>query len=140
MPPNSHIMTSLHMTFVPIARLLLTGLLIALVWTVLPERLDVALGQIQTSYQKMAGDYSITIKLVPHGNDNGTVEMEISSNGAVMGTLHSAYNYDFFANQPAGWMRRTWIDGDWQLDLLLLPSENDQIYFVSSINGQLYQR
>lgn len=51
---------------------------------------------------------------MPHGNDNGPVTLAMRSGTHLVGTIESHYNYDFFADQPAGWLRHTWVDGDWQ--------------------------
>lgn len=126
------------MMVVTLLRLILAALLVTLLWQGRPQRLDVRLGQAQTVYVANAGAYRVTMTLTPHGNDNGPVTLEIQSNGQVVGVIESQYNYDFFANQPAGWLRRTWIDSDWQRDLRLLTADTAGDVYVSSQDGKLH--
>ena len=121
-----------------VARVGLVALLLTLIWQGRPQRLDVRLEQTQTVYQANAGTIAVTVTLFPQGNDNGPVILEIRSNDQVAGTIESHYNYDFFTNQPAGWLRRTWVDGDWQRDLLLTTSDAPGYAYISSQNGKLY--
>ena len=119
-------------------RLGLVALLVTLLWQGRPQRLDVKIGEAQTVYVATAGDYRVTMKLTPHGNDNGPVTLEIQSNGDPVGVIESHYNYDFFANQPAGWFQQRWIDGDWRRDLLLSTTDGASYAYVSSQDGKLY--
>ncbi len=120
-----------------IVRLILLGCLIWLIWDSLPRRLDVKLRQAQTVYQSWAGSQPVTVTLIAHGDDNGSVTIEVRSADRLVGSIESQYNYDFFSNQPAGWLRRTWIDGDWQRDLLLITSASDDVYGISSRDGKI---
>lgn len=120
-----------------IVRLILLGCLIWLIWDSLPRRLDVKLGQSQTVYQSWVGSQPVTVTLIAHGDDNGSVTIEVRSADRLVGSIESQYNYDFFSNQPAGWLRRTWIDGDWQRDLLLITSASDDVYGISSRDGKI---
>jgi len=126
------------MIMVTLIRLGLLALLITLIWQARPQRLDVTLGQAQTIYQSSAGSFRVTVTVIPYGNDNGVADLEIRSNDQLVGVVPSHYNYDFFANQPAGWQRRTWVDGDWQRDLLLVTADAAGYAYVSSQDGRLY--
>lgn len=126
------------MMIVILLRVGLIALLVALLWQGRPQRLDVIVGQPQTIYVANAGDYRVTMTLTPHGNDNGPVTIEIQSNGQPIGVIESHYNYDFFANQPAGWFQQRWIDGDWQRDLMLVTADESGYTYVSSQDGKLY--
>lgn len=128
------------MLIVTLVRLGLVALLVTLLWQGRPQRLDVTLGQVQTIYGANAGAYRVTMTLTPHGNDNGPVTVTIQSNGQPIGVIESQYNYDFFANQPAGWFRQRWIDGDWRRDLLLATADSSGFAYVSSQDGKLYWR
>ncbi len=119
-------------------RLSLVVLLLTLIWQALPQRLDVALGQTQTIYHARAGAFAVTVTLLPQGNDNGPVTLEIRSDTQLVGVIQSHYNYDFFANQPAGWLHRRWIDGDWQRDLQIATADAAGYAYVSSQDGKLY--
>lgn len=119
-------------------RIGLAALLLTLLWQGRPQRLDVRLGQPQTVYQATAGAFPITITLIPHGNDNGPVTLTIHSGARLVGTIESHYNYDFFANQSAGWLRHTWVDGDWQRDLQIVIANRLGYAYISSQDGQLY--
>ncbi|MFN8440530.1 MAG: hypothetical protein U0175_07175 [Caldilineaceae bacterium] len=124
--------------FVALVRLALIGLLVWLLWDAFPQQLDVDIGAPETVYQSHAGSVAVRIILIADGDDNGAVELKLQSNDTFVGTIHSQYNYDLFSNQPAGWMRLTWIDGDWQRDLLLIPSDGQGNYYLSSIDGKLH--
>lgn len=113
-------------------------LLSTLIWQGLPQRLDVTVGQTATVYPSKAGTIAVTVTLFPQGNDNGAVILEIRSHEQLVGTIESHYNYDFFADQPAGWLRRTWVDGDWQRDLLIVTAGRPGYAYVSSQDGKLY--
>lgn len=126
------------MIVVTLLRLGLVALLVTLLWQGRPQRLDVTLGQVQTVYVANAGVYHVTITLTPHGNDNGSVTVTIQSNGQPIGVIESQYNYDFFANQPAGWFQQRWIDGDWRRDLMLVTADESGYAYVSSRDGKLY--
>ncbi len=126
------------MIIVTLLRLGLVALLVTLLWQGRPQRLDVTLGQAQTIYIANTGSYRVTITLTPHGNDNGPVTITIQSNGQPVGVIESHYNYDFFANQPAGWFQQRWIDGDWRRDLLLTTADGASYAYVSSQDGKLY--
>ena len=119
-------------------RLGLVALLVTLLWQGRPQRLDVKIGEAQTVYVATAGAYRVTMTLTPHGNDNGPVTLEIQSNGDPVGVIESHYNYDFFANQPAGWFQQRWIDGDWRRDLMLVTADGASYAYVSSQDGKLY--
>ena len=123
---------------VRLVRVGLVVLLLTLIWQGLPQRLDVRLEQTQTVYQANAGTIAVTVTLFPQGNDNGPVILEIRSNDQLAGTIESHYNYDFFANQPAGWLRRTWVDSDWQRDLQIITADALGYAYVSSQDGKLY--
>lgn len=127
------------MIVVTLLRLVLAALLVTLLWQGRPQRLDVTLGQEQTVYVANAGAYRVTMTLTSHGNDNGPVTIAIQSNGQPVGVIESHYNYDFFANQPAGWFQQRWIDGDWRRDLLLTTADGSSYAYVSSQDGKLYQ-
>lgn len=127
------------MIVVTLLRLGLAALLVTLLWQGRPQRLDVTLGEAQTLYVANAGAYHVAMTLTPHGNDNGPVTLEIQSNGQPIGVIESQYNYDFFANQPAGWFQQRWIDSDWQRDLLLTTADGASYAYVSSQDGKLYQ-
>ena len=118
-------------------RLALIGLLGWLLWEAVPQRLDVDIGASETVYQSHTGSFAVRIILIADGADNGAVELKLQSNDTFVGTIHSHYNYDLFSNQPGGWMRLTWVDGDWQRDLLLIASDGQGNYYVSSIDGKL---
>jgi hypothetical protein len=126
------------MIVVTLLRLGLVALLVTLLWQGRSQRLDVTLEQAQTIYVANAGAYRVTMTLTPHGNDNGPVTIEIQSDGQVVGVIDSSYNYDFFANQPAGWFQQRWIDGDWRRDLLLATTDGAGYAYVSSQDGKLY--
>lgn len=128
------------MLIVTLLRLGLVALLVTLLWQGRPQRLDVTLGQAQTLYVANAGSYRVTMTLTPHGNDNGPVIVTIQSNGQPIGVIESQYNYDLFANQPAGWFQQRWIDGDWRRDLLLATADSSGFAYVSSQDGKLYWR
>ncbi len=126
------------MLIVTLLRLGLAALLVNLLWQGRPQRLDVTLGQAQTIYVANAGVYRVTMTLTPHGNDNGPVTLQLQSNGQPVGVIESQYNYDLFANQPAGWFQQRWIDGDWRRDLLLATADGSGFAYVSSQDGKLY--
>lgn len=128
------------MLIVTLLRLGLAALLVILLWQGRPQRLDVTLGQAQTIYVANVGVYRVTMTLTPHGNDNGPVTVTIQSNGQPIGVIESQYNYDLFANQPAGWFQQRWIDGDWRRDLLLATADGSGFAYVSSQDGKLYWR
>lgn len=121
-----------------LVRVGLLALLLTLLWQGLPQRLDVRLEQAQTVYQASAGAFTVTITLVPHGNDNGPVTLTMHSGTHLVGTIESHYSYDFFANQPAGWLRRTWVDDDWQRDLQIVTADASGYAYISSQDGKLY--
>jgi len=121
-----------------VVRVGLVALLLTLIWQGRPQRLDVRLDQTQTVYQANAGAFAVTVTLIPQGNDNGPVTLTMRSGAQMVGTIESHYNYDFFANQPAGWLRRTWVDGDWQRDLQIVTADAPGYAYVSSQDGKLY--
>ena len=123
---------------VRLVRVGLVVLLLTLIWQGLPQRLDVRLEQAPTVYQANAGAFTVTITLMPQGNDNGPVTLTMRSGARLVGTIESHYNYDFFANQPAGWLRRTWVDGDWQRDLQIVTADAPGYAYISSQDGKLY--
>ncbi|MCE7982630.1 MAG: hypothetical protein DYG89_15705 [Caldilinea sp. CFX5] len=127
------------MTLVTLLRLGLLVLLLTLIWQGWPQRLDVTLGETATVYQANAGAFAVTITLIPHGNDNGPVDLNIYRDQQLLGVIPAQYNYDSFANQPAGWLRRTWVDGDWRRDLMLITANRPGYAYVSSEDGKLYR-
>jgi hypothetical protein len=107
-------------------------------WSCRPQRLEVEIGEPETVYSSNSGEYEVLISLHPLGNDNGPVEVIVSTEAGVS-VIRSMYNYDLFSEQPAGTLARFWMDGDIWPDVIIAPTEPAEIYFVSSQDGLAYR-
>lgn len=104
-----------------------------------PGRLDVTIGEPETTYDLRSGVHAVHLRLLPTGNDNGTVDVVVEVDGRRATTVESVYNYDLFSNQPAGEWTYRWIDGDLLPDLVLTTSsEPAQSVYVGTVDGQAH--
>ena len=102
-------------------------------------RLDVTIGEPETTYDLRSGSHGVRVRLLPTGDDNGVVEMVVEVDGRRAATIESMYDYDLFSNQPAGEWTYRWLDGDVLPDLVLITStEPAQSVFVGTLDGQVH--
>lgn len=109
---------------------------LAMLW---PGRLDVTIGEPETTYDLRSGVHAVQVRLLPTGNDNGMVDVVVEVDGRRVTTVESLYNYDLFSDQPAGEWTYRWIDGDILPDLVLTTSsEPAQSVYVGTVDGQAH--
>ncbi len=102
-------------------------------------RLDVTIGEPETTYDLRSGSHSVHVRLLPTGDDNGVVDMVVEVDGRRATSLESMYDYDLFSNQPAGEWSYRWIDGDLLPDLVLITSTAPaQSIYVGTVDGQVH--
>lgn len=88
-----------------------------------------------------AGSHRVLLNVIPElPKDHGSAVIRVVVDGRIAGHIHTLYNYDFFSNKPAGTYYQWWVDGDWQLDVIMATSHSPpKRYFVSSIDGRAYE-
>ncbi len=118
---------------------LFLGALVVVTPFVARGRLDVTIGQPETVYDLRAGGHAVTVRLHPTGNDNGVVEIVIDVDGVQRATLESLYDYDLFADQPAGEWSYRWVDADVWPDLVVSTSEIPaRSVYVGTRDGEVH--
>lgn len=102
-------------------------------------RLDVNIGQPSTAYELWSGTRTVKVLLRPHGDDNGDVMIIVEVDHNLVANTLSYYDYDLFANQPAGTWEYRWIDADLWPDLVIMTSTTPaESFYVGSRDGQVY--
>ncbi len=73
--------------------------------------------------------------------DDGSVELQVTIDGAPAGSIPSYFNYDTLMDIPAGYTCLRWIDRDLTRDLVIMPQNSrggqGPAYYIGSRNGTL---
>lgn len=100
-------------------------------------RLDVCLGDCLSLYPYDVGNYEVVVEARPLvSGDNGRAEITVMVDGSPVGSLESYFDYDLWNDEPAGYLYRSWVDDDRQLDLVIELITGER-YMVGSQDGQL---
>ena len=119
--------------------LLIAACIAAIVlWLQWPRRLDLPIGELQTTYQANAGNHEVAMTLVrTQSRDQGPATLHIKTKvGDIVALTY--YNYDTLMDTPAGTWHLGWVDGDIWPDIIVETSRNNLgVFVVRSSDGMV---